>query len=78
MEDDEDDIIDDNYSECQKKDTLIQYGLPGSKAASVLWFKATQVDALRDPRNRSRLYPWFHGIISRGWVLALGLLPILQ
>lgn len=46
------------------------YGPLGSREASVCWFKATQARNIRD-NTTGQYFAWFHGIISRKFVLYL-------
>ncbi|XP_072166976.1 myosin-IIIb-like [Diadema setosum] len=58
-DDDEDDVLDDEFIRSKNA----KFGKPGSRSASVMWFKQTQSTKLR--KDGGAFYPWFHGIITR-------------
>lgn len=43
------------------------YGPPGTKHATIRWFKETQTQQVYDPVNTDGNFiaEWFHGVISR-------------
>ncbi|XP_006819085.1 myosin-IIIb-like [Saccoglossus kowalevskii] len=57
--DTDDDILEDEFVRTKKN---MGFGPEGSKEASILWFKSTQSEKLKETHGFSN---WFHGIITR-------------
>lgn len=62
---------DSEYSEDEFKPVSSHnFGTPGTKQATVRWFKETQTQQVYDPVNVSGNFiaEWFHGVISRRYI----------
>ncbi|XP_069138328.1 myosin-IIIb-like isoform X1 [Argopecten irradians] len=58
---DSDQFSDDEF----KPISSTQFGTPGTRQATVKWFKETQSQQVYDPAVSSFIAEWFHGVISR-------------
>ena len=61
-DDDDDDDAEDTFRGVKSKE-MMKFGKPGTKDATVQWFKQTQSTKLKLPHGG--FYEWFHGIITR-------------
>ena len=61
-DDDDDDDTEDTFRGVKSKE-MMKFGKPGTKDATVQWFKQTQSTKLKLPHGG--FYEWFHGIITR-------------
>lgn len=67
--DEEDDVIEDDYSEAHRVESDANpYGAVGTRGATIKWWQRTQLEKLVKATGRD-LYEWFHGIIPRGYVI---------
>ena len=65
---DADEVVEDDFAYAViSLPDIEQYGPLGSKQAAINWFRATQLHKLYDSSS-GNIYPWFHGLIRRGWV----------
>ncbi|OWF47527.1 myosin-IIIa-like isoform X2 [Mizuhopecten yessoensis] len=61
-----DDSDSDQFSDDEFKPvSSTQFGTPGTRQATVKWFKETQAQQVYDPAVSSFIAEWFHGVISR-------------
>lgn len=64
-DEDDDELAEDEFKPIKSRDMSI-YGKPGTKDATVQWFKQTQSIKLRQPNGQ--FAEWFHGIITRRYI----------
>ena len=66
VDDDEGEVLEDEFKPVASN--LTKFGRPGTRRAACEWFKQTQTEYVLD-QSASKFADWFHGIISRKYVI---------